>query len=494
MNNYILSIDQGTTSSRALLFDANGQQVGLGQEEFQQYFPENGWVEHDAAEIWDTTLRSCRTALAEANVDASSIACIGITNQRETTVVWDRDSGEPIYHAIVWQDRRTSEYCQRVRSQDVNEKIQHKTGLLLDPYFSATKLRWILDHVEGAREKARAGKLAFGTIDSFLLWKLTDGKQHCTDATNASRTMLFNIVEQCWDDELLQLFDIPASVLPEVKDCAADFGTTDPALLGAAIPVTGIIGDQQAAAFGQCCFQAGMAKSTYGTGCFLLMNTGSDLLISKNRLLGTVAYRLGGQASYAVEGSIFMAGATIQWLRDEMHLIKTASESEQLAESASDELSVYLVPAFTGLGAPYWDSEARGAIFGMTRDTGAREIVAAGLMSVCFQTRDLIEAIAADGGKLETLRVDGGMVNNNFLLQRLADTLACEVHRPTITETTALGAAYVAGLQAGLFESLAQIQDKWQLDRIARPEKDEQWRQARYRGWLDAVRRTRSGG
>lgn len=494
MNNYILSIDQGTTSSRALLFDANGQQVGLGQEEFQQYFPENGWVEHDAAEIWDTTLRSCRTALAEANVDASSIACIGITNQRETTVVWDRDSGEPIYHAIVWQDRRTSEYCQRVRSQDVNEKIQHKTGLLLDPYFSATKLKWILDHVEGAREKARAGKLAFGTIDSFLLWKLTDGKQHCTDATNASRTMLFNIVEQCWDEELLQLFDIPASVLPEVKDCAADFGTTDPALLGAAIPVTGIIGDQQAAAFGQCCFQAGMAKSTYGTGCFLLMNTGSDLLISKNRLLGTVAYRLGGQASYAVEGSIFMAGATIQWLRDEMHLIKTASESEQLAESASDELSVYLVPAFTGLGAPYWDSEARGAIFGMTRDTGAREIVAAGLMSVCFQTRDLIEAIAADGGKLETLRVDGGMVNNNFLLQRLADTLACEVHRPTITETTALGAAYVAGLQAGLFESLAQIQDKWQLDRIARPEKDEQWRQARYRGWLDAVRRTRSGG
>lgn len=494
MNNYILSIDQGTTSSRALLFDANGQQVGLGQEEFQQYFPENGWVEHDAAEIWDTTLRSCRTALAEANVDASSIACIGITNQRETTVVWDRDSGEPIYHAIVWQDRRTSEYCQRVRSQDVNEKIQHKTGLLLDPYFSATKLKWILDHVEGAREKARAGKLAFGTIDSFLLWKLTDGKQHCTDATNASRTMLFNIVEQCWDEELLQLFDIPASVLPEVKDCAADFGTTDPALLGAAIPVTGIIGDQQAAAFGQCCFQAGMAKSTYGTGCFLLMNTGSDLLISKNRLLGTVAYRLGGQASYAVEGSIFMAGATIQWLRDEMHLIKTASESEQLAESASDELSVYLVPAFTGLGAPYWDSEARGAIFGMTRDTGAREIVAAGLMSVCFQTRDLIEAIAADGGKLEALRVDGGMVNNNFLLQRLADTLACEVHRPTITETTALGAAYVAGLQAGLFESLAQIQDKWQLDRIARPEKDEQWRRSRYRGWLDAVRRTRSGG
>lgn len=494
MNNYILSIDQGTTSSRALLFDANGQQVGLGQEEFQQYFPENGWVEHDAVEIWDTTLRSCRTALAEANVDASSIACIGITNQRETTVVWDRDSGDPIYHAIVWQDRRTSEYCQRVRSQDVNEKIQHKTGLLLDPYFSATKLKWILDHVEGAREKARAGKLAFGTIDSFLLWKLTDGKQHCTDATNASRTMLFNIVEQCWDDELLQLFDIPASVLPEVKDCAADFGTTDPALLGAAIPVTGIIGDQQAAAFGQCCFQAGMAKSTYGTGCFLLMNTGSDLLISKNRLLGTVAYRLGGQASYAVEGSIFMAGATIQWLRDEMHLIKTASESEQLAESASDELSVYLVPAFTGLGAPYWDSEARGAIFGMTRDTGAREIVAAGLMSVCFQTRDLIEAIAADGGKLEALRVDGGMVNNNFLLQRLADTLACEVHRPTITETTALGAAYVAGLQAGLFESLAQIQDKWQLDRIARPEKDEQWRRSRYRGWLDAVRRTRSGG
>lgn len=492
MSKYILSVDQGTTSSRALIFDANGQQVGLGQEEFRQYFPENGWVEHDAEEIWETTLRSCRTALAEANVDAGAIACIGITNQRETTVVWDRDSGKPIHHAIVWQDRRTSEYCQKLRAGNLTEKIQNKTGLLIDPYFSATKLKWILDNVEGAREKASAGKLAFGTIDSFLLWNLTGGKQHCTDATNASRTMLFNIVEQSWDDELLELFDIPESVLPEVKDCAADFGTTDPKLLGAAIPVTGIIGDQQAAAFGQCCFHAGMAKSTYGTGCFLLMNTGNELLTSRNRLLGTVAYRLDGKTSYAVEGSIFMAGATIQWLRDEMHLIKTASESEQLAANASEDLSVYLVPAFTGLGAPYWDSEARGAIFGMTRDTGAREIVAAGLMSVCYQTRDLIEAIAADGGSLQALRVDGGMVNNNFLLQKLADVLACEVHRPTITETTALGAAYVAGLQAGLFASLEQIQDKWQLDRIATPEKDQQWRQARYQGWLDAVGRTRS--
>jgi glycerol kinase len=492
MEQYILAIDQGTTSSRALVFDANGNQVSLGQEEFNQHYPANGWVEHDATEIWETTLRSCRAALGSTS--AASITCIGITNQRETTVVWDRETGEPIHHAIVWQDRRTAEYCQQLRSQGHGEQIQHKTGLLLDPYFSATKLRWILDNVDGARARAEQGELAFGTIDSYLLWKLTGGKQHATDATNASRTMLFNIREQQWDDELLALFNIPAAILPEVKDCAADYGVTEESLLGAPIPITGILGDQQAAAFGQCCFTAGTAKSTYGTGCFLLLNTGEELLTSQNRLLGTVAYRLDGKTHYAIEGSIFMAGATIQWLRDEMRLIRSAAESEQLAEATSDDLTVYLVPAFTGLGAPYWDADARGAIFGMTRDTGDKEIVTAGLMSVCYQTRDLVEAIAADGADLRTLRVDGGMVSNNYLLQKLADLLDCEVHRPTVQETTALGAAYVAGLHVGLFASLEEIEAKWQLDRAFTPVKDASWRQARYQGWLQAVGRTRTPG
>ena len=475
-----------------MLFDTEGKQLGLGQEEFKQHFPANGWVEHDANEIWATTLRSCRKAISTANVDANAIACIGITNQRETTVVWDRKTGEPVYHAIVWQDRRTHEYCQQLRDQGFSDTVQEKTGLLLDPYFSATKVRWILDNVEGAREKAERGELAFGTIDSYLLWKLTDGERHATDASNASRTMLFNIRSQCWDPELLSLFSIPESMLPEVKDCAADFGESSAKLFGKPIPITGILGDQQAAAFGQGCFTAGMAKSTYGTGCFLLMNTGDELVTSNNRLLGTVAYRLNGEVSYAIEGSIFMAGATMQWLRDEMHLLHNASQSEAMAKDTDDDLSVYLVPAFTGLGAPYWDSEARGAIFGMTRDTGAKEIVTAGLLSVCYQTRDLVEAIAADGAQLQTLRVDGGMVSNNYLLQKLADILACEVHRPTVIETTALGAAYVAGLHAGLFASLEEIQDKWQLDRAFNPMQSEQWRAARYNGWLDAVRRTRT--
>jgi glycerol kinase len=492
MDQYILAIDQGTTSSRALVFDASGNQLSLGQEEFKQHYPANGWVEHDATEIWETTLRSCRAALGSTS--RASITCIGITNQRETTVVWDRETGEPIHNAIVWQDRRTAEYCQQLRSEGHGEQIQHKTGLLLDPYFSATKLRWILDNVDGARARAERGELAFGTVDSYLLWKLTGGKQHATDATNASRTMLFNIREQQWDDELLALFNIPAAILPEVKDCAADYGVTEETLLGAQIPITGILGDQQAAAFGQCCFSAGTAKSTYGTGCFLLLNTGEELLTSRNRLLGTVAYRLDGKTHYAIEGSIFMAGATIQWLRDEMRLIKTAAESEQLAEATSDDLTVYLVPAFTGLGAPYWDADARGAIFGMTRDTGDKEIVTAGLMSVCYQTRDLVEAIAADGADLQTLRVDGGMVSNNYLLQKLADLLDCEVHRPTVQETTALGAAYVAGLHVGLFASLEEIEAKWQLDRAFTPVKDASWRQARYQGWLQAVGRTRTPG
>lgn len=494
MGSAILAIDQGTTSSRALVFDSTGNQLAVGQEEFKQHFPKNGWVEHDAEEIWQTTLNSCKQALQKAELTAQDIACIGITNQRETTLVWDRKSGEPIHRAIVWQDRRTGDYCNELKQDPrLVASIQEKTGLLLDPYFSATKLRWILNEVPGARAKAKNGELAFGTVDSFLLWRLTGGKSHATDATNASRTMLFNIREQSWDQELLKQFDIPESVLPEVKDCAAEFGECEESILGATLPITGMIGDQQAAACGQGCFEAGMAKSTYGTGCFLLMNTGETIVQSQNKLLGTVAYRLNGKTSYAVEGSIFMAGATMQWIRDELKLIAHASESEALAEETSDDLSVYLVPAFTGLGAPYWDPDARGALFGMTRDTGRKEIVTAGLMSVCYQTKDLVEAIAADGAApLQTLRVDGGMVANNNMLQKLSDLLNVEVHRPKITETTALGAAYMAGLQQGLFTSLPEIAEKWQLDRAFTPAKDDQWRTTQYAGWTDAVARTRS--
>lgn len=492
MADYILAIDQGTTSSRALVFDSAGNQVSVGQQEFTQHFPANGWVEHDPEEIWKTTLDSCHAALKQAGIGASNILCIGITNQRETTVVWDRNTGEAIHRAIVWQDRRTAGYCAELRKDaGLVEKIQQKTGLLLDPYFSATKLRWILDEVPGARERAARGELAFGTIDSYLLWRLSNGKSHATDATNASRTMLFNIETQQWDSELLALFNIPESVLPEVKDCAADFGQCDAGLLGSAIPISGMIGDQQAAAFGQGCFSEGMAKSTYGTGCFLLMNTGDKILVSQNKLLGTVAYRLNGKTSYAIEGSIFMAGATMQWIRDGLQLIDKAADSQALAEQTSDDLSVYLVPAFTGLGAPYWDPDARGAIFGMTRDTGVKEIVTAALLSVCYQTRDLVDAIAADGSSLQTLRVDGGMVSNDYMCQKLADILNVAVHRPVITETTALGAAYMAGLQQGLFSSLDEIARKWQLDKEYKPSQSEAWREQRYRGWQDAVARTR---
>ena len=495
MSTYILAIDQGTTSSRALVFDASGNQLGVGQQEFTQHFPDNGWVEHDAEEIWGTTLASCRAALEATGITGADLACIGITNQRETTVVWDKATGKPIHHAIVWQDRRTSDYCTELKQKaGLVEKIQDKTGLLLDSYFSATKIRWILNAVPGARARAANGELAFGTIDSWLLWQLTGGQSHCTDATNASRTMLFNIQEQCWDEELMALFDVPAAILPEVKDCAADFGLSQASLFGSAVPITGMIGDQQSAAFGQGCFGAGMAKSTYGTGCFLLLNTGEVMLKSSNQLLSTIAYRLNGQTVYAIEGSIFMAGATMQWIRDGLKLIDDAAESEALAEATPDNLSVYLVPAFTGLGAPYWDPNARGALLGMTRDTGIKEIVTAGLMSVCYQTRDLVEAIAADGAVLSTLRVDGGMVKNNYVLQKLADVLDAEVHRPEIIETTALGAAYMAGLQLGLFNSLEEISEKWQLQQAFKPAKDASWREQQYQGWQDAVARTRSQG
>ena len=488
---YILAIDQGTTSSRALVFDRNLEIKGLGQKEFTQHFPDNGWVEHDANEIWSTTLASCHQALAKAGISARDIACIGITNQRETTVVWDRTTGVPIANAIVWQDRRTSDFCAELRERGMLQIIRDKTGLLLDSYFSATKLRWLLDHVPGARDRANRGELAFGTIDTFLLWHLSNGQSHCTDATNASRTMLFNIHTQEWDPELLELFKIPVSLLPQVKDCAADFGTTDPVWFDCSIPITGMIGDQQAAAFGQCCFSTGMAKSTYGTGCFLLLNTGNKAIRSSSGLLTTIAYRLKGIPSYAIEGSIFMAGATMQWLRDGIKLIDDVAESDALARATSADSSVYLVPAFTGLGAPYWDPAARGAIFGMTRDTGVKEIVTAALMSVCYQTKDLIVAIQQDGTSLTQLRVDGGMARNDFLMQRLADVLDCEVLRPVITETTALGAACVAALQAGLFESLENISQHWQLQQSFKPARDENWRQQRYALWLDAVARTR---
>ncbi len=496
MNRYILAFDQGTTSSRAIVFDALGNRLGMGQEEFKQHFPQDGWVEHEPEDLWQSSLRSAREALRQAGIDASELASIGITNQRETTLLWHRSTGVPIHRAIVWQDRRTSALCQQIGEQlearGQSGLIQEKTGLLLDAYFSASKIRWLLDHVPGAREQAQRGELAFGTVDTFLLWRLTGGRSHRTDASNASRTLLFNIHEQRWDDELLALFDIPASLLPEVLDSAADFGTTAPDVLGAAVPIGGIAGDQQAAAFGQCCFAPGMAKSTYGTGCFLLLNTGDKALVSKNRLLSTVAWRLNGQVTYALEGSIFMAGATMQWLRDGLHLFKDAADTEALARQASADSSIMFVPAFTGLGAPYWDADARGAIFGLNRDTGIQELVSAALLSVCYQTRDLQEAMAADGVRPQTLRVDGGMARNDYVLQNLADLLGCRVDRPVITETTALGVAWLAGLQCGIHQSLEDIAQHWQLQRSFAAQKDEAWRDQRYAMWQDAVRRTRS--
>lgn len=496
MTDYILALDQGTTSSRAIIFAADGQRISVGQEEFPQYFPQDGWVEHDPEDLWGSTLRSAKNALAESGLQAEEIRAIGITNQRETTLIWHRKSGKPLYRAIVWQDRRTSAYCQslstQLQEQGKASLIQERTGLLLDAYFSASKIRWILDHVEGAQEAAERGELAFGTVDTYLLWRLTGGRSHYTDATNASRTLLFNIHTQRWDEELLTLFNVPPALLPEVLDSAADFGESDAGILGSPIPIAGIAGDQQAAAFGQCCFAPGMAKSTYGTGCFLLLNTGEIALRSENRLLTTVAYRLNGKVTYALEGSIFMAGATMQWLRDGLKLFKDAAETEALAWQTDKNMHVLFVPAFTGLGAPYWDAEARGAIFGLTRDTGIKELVTAALLSVCYQTRDLQKAMEADGERPDTLRVDGGMANNDFVLQNLADLLGCRVDRPRVTETTALGVAWLAGLQCGLYDSLASISEHWQLDQSFSPQKDKAWRDERYLLWQDAVSRTRS--
>ncbi|MGQ0697412.1 MAG: glycerol kinase GlpK [Panacagrimonas sp.] len=486
----LLAIDQGTTSTRAIVFDASGRKLGVHQIELPQSYPNPGWVEHDALRIRDDTMACVRGALTAAKLGARAIAGIGITNQRETTVVWERASGQPIHPAIVWQDRRTADFC--AKHSDRSDWLSDKTGLLLDPYFSATKIAWMLDHVDGARARAEAGELVFGTIDTWLLWHLTGGRVHATDASNASRTALFNIRTQAWDDELLSFFEVPRSMLPEVRDCAAEFGSTDPALFDGAIPVRGMLGDQQAATVGQACFAPGMIKSTYGTGCFMVLNTGREFVRSRNKLLSTVAYRFGGEVTYALEGSIFVAGAAVQWLRDAVHLISAAGETEALARSIKDTQGVYLVPAFTGLGAPYWDPEARGAIFGLTRDSGIAHIVRAALESVCYQSRDLLGAMREDGCESTELRVDGGMVVNDFVTQGLSDVLQIPVVRPRTVETTALGAAFAAGLQAGVYDSLDAIAALWKSDKRFEPQLEAAQADAQYEGWQAAVRRVRS--
>lgn len=492
MTRYLLAIDQGTTSSRAIVFDQSGGCVASAQQEFAQHFPGDGQVEHDAMEIWESTLSVCRSALKKTALEATQLAGIGITNQRETTVIWDRATGLPVHRAIVWQDRRTASLCTKLKTDGHESTVVERTGLLIDPYFSATKIAWILDNVEGARARAEAGELAFGTIDSWLLWNLTGGRSHCTDASNASRTALFNIHTQQWDEDMLALFRVPGSLLPDVLDSAADYGSAEPHWLGAPVMVAGIAGDQQAALIGQACFSPGMAKSTYGTGCFLMVNTGTTAVRSENRLLTTVAYRLNGEPCYAVEGSIFVAGAAMQWLRDGLKLIRHASESSGYAETVGVDNAVYLVPAFTGLGAPYWDPHARGAIMGLTRDTGIGEIVTAGLQSVCYQTKDLARAIQNDGAALASLRVDGGMVVNDWLMQFLADILNVTVDRPGVTETTALGAAYLAGLQTGIYRSLDEISGLWACERQFHAQMRPALRESLYAGWLDSIERIRN--
>jgi glycerol kinase len=492
MNNLIMALDQGTTSSRTILFDQNYQIVEQTQQEFAQHFPADGWVEHDPMDIWNTTLATAKQALINAGVSARDIAAIGITNQRETTVVWDRQTGQPIYNAIVWQDRRTAALCNQLKDQNLEAIVSEKTGLLLDPYFSATKVAWILDNVDGARARADRGELAFGTVDSWLLWNLTGG-QHATDATNASRTMLFNIHSGDWDDDLLALFNVPRSLLPAVKDSAADFGTTS--LLGEPINIYGVAGDQQAATLGQACFDVGMMKSTYGTGCFALLNTGDTAVTSTNRLLTTIAYQLDGKPTYALEGSIFIAGAAVQWLRDGLGIIESASQSGQLAGDADPSQAVYMVPAFTGLGAPWWDADARGALLGLTRGTGPAEIAKAALESVCYQTLDLLNAMRADwaqGASQQTdtvLRVDGGMVASNWTMQCLADILQAPVDRPVIAETTALGAAWLAGSRADVWPDQAGFAASWQLDSNFAPQMPAEQRDLKVAGWNKAVRR-----
>ncbi|TWF54674.1 glycerol kinase GlpK [Neorhizobium alkalisoli] len=497
MAGYILAIDQGTTSTRAIVFDGNMQVAGSGQKEFPQIFPRSGWVEHDPEQIWDSVLWTVRKALKEAGLEASQIAAIGITNQRETAVVWERDSGKPIHNAIVWQDRRTASFCEKLKARGLEKQFSKKTGLLLDPYFSGTKLSWLLSNVKGAKKRAAKGELCFGTIDTFLIWRLTGGKSFVTDATNASRTLIYNISKNRWDEDLLDILDIPAVMLPEVKDCADDFGICDEAHFGAAIPILGVAGDQQAATIGQACFEPGMIKSTYGTGCFAVLNIGKDIVRSKNRLLTTIAYRLDGETTYALEGSIFIAGAAVQWLRDGIKVIDKASKSGDLAGQADPNQDVYLVPAFTGMGAPHWDAEARGAIFGLTRATGPAEFARAALEAVCYQTRDLLEAMHRDwknAGEGTVLRVDGGMVVSDWTMQRLSDLLDAPVDRPTILETTALGAAWLAGSKAGVWPDRKTFAKSWARERRFEPAMEEKTRRVKIKGWKDAVRRTLTKG
>jgi glycerol kinase len=487
---YLLAIDQGTSSSRTLVFDAAANVVASAQQEFPQEYPKPGWVEHNPEAIWESVVSVTCECLQK--VGDVTIAGLGITNQRETTLIWDRDTGQCIHRAIVWQDRRTADVCDQLKKKGAEQMVIDRTGLRLDPYFSATKIAWILDNVEGARDRAKAGKLAFGTVDCFLLWRLTGGRVHATDASNASRTMLYNIHTQRWSDDLLELFNVPASLLPEVRDCAADFGVTDADTIGAEIPICGMAGDQQAALIGQAGFGPGMTKSTYGTGCFAIANTGPDALTSANNLLTTIAYRLDGEVTYGLEGSIFVAGSAIQWLRDQLKIIDAAPDTEAIAKSTGIVDHVHVVPAFAGLGAPYWDPNARGAILGLSRDTGISEIVTATLQSVAYQTRDLTEAMADDGIDLRIIRVDGGMVANDWFLQFLADLLGLPVERPANVESTVLGVAYLAGLQSAVFDSVEAVAGLWGSDAVFQPSMSAEQRETLYRGWQDAVGRVRS--
>ncbi len=493
MERYIMALDQGTTSSRAILFGKDGGMKAVAQKEFTQYFPENGWVEQDPKEIWASQFSVMMEARETLGVPVTSIAAIGITNQRETTIVWDRETGEPIYPAIVWQCRRTADRVERLKSEGYDKVIREKTGLIADPYFSATKIEWILDHVDGARAAAEDGRLIFGTVDTWLIYKLTGGKVHATDYTNASRTMLFNIHTLKWDEELLAKFNIPLSMMPEVKNSSEIYGYTDKKLFGGEIPVSGVAGDQQAALFGQCCFEAGDTKNTYGTGCFLLMNTGEKAVYSEHGLLTTIAIGIDGKVSYALEGSVFVAGAAIKWLRDDMKLIENASDTEEIASSVKDSNGVYVVPAFTGLGAPYWDAYARGAVFGLTRGTTKAHFVRATLESLAYQTYDVLKAMENDASmEIKALRVDGGASNNNFLLQFQADILDGTILRPVITETTALGAAYLAGLAVGFYDSLEEIKQNWKINREFTPTIDDEERAKLLSGWKESVERVLS--
>lgn len=491
---YILSIDQGTTSSRAILFNKEMKIEATAQEEFPQYFPNSGWVEHDPLDIWTTVAGTCRAVMERIGIKAKDIVSIGITNQRETTVVWDKNSGETIYNAIVWQDRRTGQFCNELKDAGYEQMFREKTGLMIDPYFSGLKLNWILKNVEGAREKANNGELLFGTVDSYLIWKLTEGKKHVTDATNASRTILFNIKKGCWDEGICKILDIPMQMLPEVKNCADDFGMASADIFGQEIPILGVAGDQQSAAIGQACFEPGMMKSTYGTGCFALLNTGDKMVLSQNKLLTTIAYQLNGEITYALEGSIFIAGAVVQWLRDGLGIIKDAKETQKLAQNADENQQLYLVPAFTGLGAPYWDTECRGAIYGLTRGSGAAEFAKAALESVGYQTRDLWEAMFEDFKSIDSeksiLRVDGGMAASDWSMQFLADILNASIDRPEILETTALGAAWLAGMKAGFYPDKEGFSNSWRLEKRFEPQIDQIKREKLYCGWKDAIERT----